>query len=365
MLELFDIYINHTPKSLLLPIILSMTNVYLAGLTALEFWHPYRLSRTPYLDQLVPLERDSALWGIHLARVRSLGAAPPDSQLEELTSKLVGLTRPLRLLVGRADLRRDSSQKVCCSWNGPVPPGAFCSIGDRVFVSTPEFVFLQFAKMLPFATLVQLGCELCAGYASNHPLLPGSSRCAPLADANSIRSFLDKVGNDKQGLPTAKKAARYIFDKSGSTAETVVVMLLCLPRSRGGYGFEIPTMNQRIDIPDTLRAPGERHWVACDALWPRAPLGLEYDGRIHHTGDENVSKDYAKLNMLRSMGISVELVTRHDLFSASKFDLLARRVAKSLGIRMRNRDYDPAWQMRNRELRRELLAQFSLKEDVR
>ena len=58
------------------------------------------------------------------------------------------------------------------------------------------------------------------------------------------------------------------------------------------------------------------------------------------------------------MGISVELVTSRELFDHGRFNLLARRIGKSLGYRMRGRDYDAAWETRHRELRRELLAQF-------
>lgn len=330
--------------------------IYLCADTAEEFWHSARLTKTPLLDELEALPRNSERLGMRPARVRSLEEEPPDDAVLRglLKSALHGMGRPVHVLVSCADRRRWNDIVRCHVWTAPVPPGAFVRIGTRLFVATPEFVFLQKSLRLSRIELVRYGYGLCGGYAIAPAGFEDSSRCLPLTTVDMLRRFLSKVEGGTHGLRSSLWAARHIAGRSGSPMESVMVMLLTLPRTIGGYGLPLPSMNERVDVPPEARHLVGRPWVACDARWPSG-LALEYDGKEHHRGRANVVRDYGRANDLAALGIPVRTCAIEMMRDWEEFDRLARQVARDIGVRLRGRDLGEGWRDANRKLRRLLI----------
>lgn len=308
------------------------------------------------LDRLDPIARESDAFGVHAARVRALEEkCPTDEEVRLARGKFLrGLDLPLDVLVPRASLRNDSRVRRCHVWGGPIPTGAFARVGAGVYVAAPEFVFVQFARVLTVPQLVRLGFEQCGGYATSLCGTSAASRCLPATTSSAIARFAGRI-DGAPGVGKARRAARCVADRSGSPMETVLVCLLCLPRTMGGYGLPFPAMNKRIDVPAGQRAMLGRSWLACDAYWPERNYAIEYDGRLYHRGAANVARDYVRSNSLALLGISTTLCTARDIFDETRFDHLAHQVARGLGVRLRKRDLGPAWRVRCSALRASLL----------
>lgn len=331
--------------------------IYLCSDSADEYWYALRTAGVPSIDEFFPVSRDSAWQGIRPARVRSLDPIPPsDAAICSLLEKgLHGLRKPVHVCISSTERRVNTFVKKCHVWSAPVPYGAFVNASGGVYACTPEFMLLQLAQRTSKVELVQKCFEMCGGYALPTDRHDGSERCLPLSSVAMLKPFLDKVPEGTWGLQAARWAVRYAVDGSGSPMESIMVMLLCLPRTVGGYGLPLPVMNERIDVPYEKRRLLARSWVACDARWPSTGFCLEYDGRKYHRGDQNVERDYARANALHALGIETEICTIKIMRDEYAFDRLARRFAKSIGVRLRDRDLGKSWRAKHGDLRRLLI----------
>ena len=102
------------------------------------------------------------------------------------------------------------------------------------------------STMLPLVKVVEMGYELCGSFA----LSPSNSRgfCTHEAPttAESLRRYMAK-SDGISGAKRARRALDYLTDGAASPMETVLVMLLCLPTSLGGYGLALPRLNYGIE----------------------------------------------------------------------------------------------------------------------
>lgn len=205
------------------------------------------------------------------------------------------------------------------------------------------------AERLSLPKLIELGFELCGTYDSSN----GSLReCPPLTTVEKLVAFVESAGS-LYGKKKARQALRHVADNSASPRETVVAMLLCLPYSMGGYGFEMPRMNYRIDLSKRARRIAGRNYLVCDLYWPDARLDVEYDGEAH-VDVERASKDSMRRDALLSMDVKVVTITKWQLGDGGEMNALAHLLAKCIGKQLRYKD--PQFTRANRELRRELLG---------
>ena len=114
-------------------------------------------------------------------------------------------------------------------------------------------------------------------------------------------------------------------------------MCLCLPYRLGGYGFEKPELNHRIDIPSTLKSHVRQSYFVGDLCWPERRLDVEYDGSLHLDADRRAS-DEARRTVLETMGFTVVAVTRKQFNSVAATHAVAETLALHLGRRLRFRD---------------------------
>ena len=137
------------------------------------------------------------------------------------------------------------------------------------------------------------------------------------------------------GYRQALKALDYILENSNSPMETVLAMLLCLPCRYGGFGLPKPRMNYAIKLASAqARAVGHSMFI-CDLYWAFASFALEYYGREWHTGVEQVAYDARRMGELQYCGVEISVVTFEQIASPGQVELLASKVAKRLGVRLR------------------------------
>lgn len=357
--------------------------LFLCGETAFAFWQALRTMGRPRLDQRTTLPRLLDKLGIKAVRATSSFGGPPPrgnpwppivSTLEHARTRAANspelpahgaeadgpvplpYASPAHLLVGSSSARRNASSKICHIWNKEIPPFAFVRMGENVYLSRPEFVFVQLAPHLGAAELVLLGYEMCGFFAVHRVGIAYARRCLPLATAGSLLRFLDGVAPGTHGLREARRAARLVVDHAGSIGEAATVALLCTARAKGGYGIPLPTMNAPVPIPAKLRELLGPTPLICDAYWPRARFALEYDGRLDHEGADAVAHDHARANRLSAAGVIVETITRRDLFSPHAFDKTARRIARRIGYELFSRDFDTDWRKSRAGLRDAVLG---------
>lgn len=267
------------------------------------------------------------LEGINL---HSLGIGDPDDD------------NPLHVLVPQANRRSGSRSVVSHVWSGNVPKGAFRKVKHDVCVASPEFLFLQMAQELELPQLVELGMELCGTYRrevriGSTGMLNDSPETEydipPLTTPAKLKKFVESVG-PARGAKAARQALKYVLPDSASPMETVVYLLLCLPRRCGGYGLPKPVLNPVITLSKAGRKHTLRKSSAPDLFWPKAKLDVEYNSDEHH-GERQRALDSMRRKALERMNIEVIELTREEVWSTELFHATALRIARRLGKKIR------------------------------
>ena len=264
--------------------------------------------------------------------------------------------RAIDVLVFDERSRRRSSRIACRVWQTQLPENAFFKTRG-VYVSSPEFMFLQMASELSIEQLIALGCELCGLYVLlpkgvEHP---GAAEGLPvrqssLTSTSKIGSFLKKIGKAK-GKDKALRALKYIVDGSRSPMETMVYMLLCLPAMLGGYGLPKPELNATILLDDEARIIARRKYCEGDLCWPSARLDIEYHGDVH-VGAAQMKSDVGRELGIEHMGWRVMTITSPQVLDPSQFEVVAKEAARRIGKRLRRPVLDAV--LRRNALRYEL-----------
>ena len=259
---------------------------------------------------------------------------------------------PLHVLVPSLAASSTSSHVKCHVRSAPLPPGSFAAIEPSVLVASPELVFFQDACELSIAKLVELGHELCGYYRISDSAPEGFVRALPLTSAAKLHAYAVKMGSAR-GAERTRKAARYVANGSASPRETHCAALLCLPRAMGGYGFELPRMNCEVNVSAQTPYGRTKKTLYCDLCWPQHRLAVEYESNLHHTQDKDIAHDSKRRSLLGAEDVYVVTVTNDQIKSVVDFDVVARLLAKRMGMRLRIRFAD--FRTRQLKLRTELL----------
>lgn len=282
---------------------------------------------------------------------------PADAEVRDaLQGRLLGLQTPLHLLVSVPERRRVTHNARCRCWSGALPSKAFFQL-DRQgshFASTPEFALVHMARELSLVRLTMALYEACGTYrVSPRDVTRGFVDSPSLTTPDRLSHIIGEI-REFEGSQRMRRALRFIAAGSASPRETALVMLLCLPRSLGGYGLALPQLNPVLTPPAHLaRRLSQRHYVP-DLYWPQARLDVEYDSDLEHTGPNRIARDSRRRAELNALGIEVVTITNEQLKSPRQMDEVARVIARRLGSRLRlERVAD--WGLRNDRLRRQLV----------
>lgn len=309
-------------------------NPVLSHASALEYWRSVRVGSRHFR---------------RVTQVKKLASIPPNcSELAEPGPWW--LSRPLHVIVSDAAARRDSREVVSHLWSSSLPKGTVLDSENGFCICSPELTFLQMADALDVVDLVELAYELCGTYdVSTSELRP----CAPLTSVEKLSAFIGKA-EGVRGRRKALRALRYVADGAASPRETVLAMLLCLPYGLGGYRFELPVLNYRIDVGARARKVTTKQFYRCDLYWPSAKLALEYDSDAEHLGSRSAARDSSRRTALDALGISVISVTTAQIASREETERIAHHVAKRLGKRVQYRE--PEFSLACLQLRTRLLS---------
>ncbi|MCL2825818.1 MAG: endonuclease domain-containing protein [Eggerthellaceae bacterium] len=241
-----------------------------------------------------------------------------------------------------------------------MPEGSMISIGDGLYVGSPNLCFLQMANRLAFPKLLELGFELCGTYALPVPGAASEATDAsqtslynrkPLTSKKSLIAFAEQMAG-VSGAKAALKALHSIADSSASPMETILTILLTLPFRYGGYGFPLPEMNAKIRPAKTAKQNSNQSLYICDLYWPDVEVVAEYDSDTYHTGSDRISHDSQKRNSLEAMGVTVVTVTNRQISSIMQFEKVAKQIAVNMGRRMQYEN--PQFTQAQLQLRRTL-----------
>ena len=304
-------------------------------------------------------DRGSKVWGSRACRCeRDLRSSRPTrAEVEDaLCHDLSGLTSPVSLLVGSRGARRILGGAVCRVWEGALPERAFLKAGRSrdLFVSTPEFAYIQMAFGCTSIRLIVRGFEACGAYWTTQRDMRGFSAREPLTTPEAIGRMLSSTGAARASRKV-RRALQHVCPGAASPMESALVMLLCLPCSMGGYGFSHPSLNYRVAVPLKYGDRIPQGYFLCDLYWDEARLDVEYDSTMFHAGSSReLVRNSIRRDGLALLGVSVVTVTAGQVYDVDEFDRVARLIAKKLGHRVRT-DHVSDWEWRRGELRKQIL----------
>lgn len=238
--------------------------------------------------------------------------------------------RPLDVLVGSRSRRNHTATAHRWLWTGGVPEGAFVCLGDGLFLSTPEMVFLEMARAVDLTELVQVGMALCGRYAPSGDD-GGFVRHESLTSVARLGEFLGRCDGIR-GVKRARSALRWVCDGSRSPMETATVMVLTMSRTAGGYGLPRPELNVRIDLSTESALLAGTPYYRADLLYRKERLVIEYLGKAYHA---DTVRDYRRERILEDEGFAVVNVTGEQLIVPGLRNRLVGRIAGELGYRLR------------------------------
>ncbi|WP_281654692.1 hypothetical protein [Eggerthella sinensis] len=242
--------------------------------------------------------------------------------------------KPVHLLVPNAAARTGDARAVCHVRSGSFPRRSFWRLAPDACASGPELCFVQMAETLPQAHLIRLGMELCGTYGVPTVNQVDFDRAHPYTTVERLGRFIDEIG-PVPGAKRARRALRSVVDESASPFETALVMLLCLPLSKGGYGLPRPEMNRGMNARwSTVRRAADKRF-ACDLLWRDAAVAVEYESFQHHSKKGKLADDARRRNDLLAHGITVVPVTTRTVQNLIELDQVAHLLARKLGKRLR------------------------------
>ncbi|MDO4403574.1 MAG: hypothetical protein Q4C09_00925 [Atopobiaceae bacterium] len=251
--------------------------------------------------------------------------------------------RPLEVLVRDSSQRSRSRAVKARIWKQPIALTAFRQVGNNIFVSSPEFTFLQMALRLDLPELTSLGMELCGTYRCNvevqhldtgESYFTTSYNQQPLTTPKRLRGFLDSM-RSAPGYLRAHKALSYVLPNSASPAETALYLLLCLPRRLGGYALPKPVLNPPITLSKAGRQHTLRKSARPDLYWKEFRLDLEYNSDEFHD-ESNRVLDSMRRKALERMGVEVIELTKEELYSTELFHATVLRIARRFSKRIRS-----------------------------
>lgn len=257
-----------------------------------------------------------------------------------------GLARaPYHLLVPHKRLRYARCDVIFHIREQPLPPRTLLRAYNGPLITGPELIFCDLASSagMDAIDLVQVGYELCGrylirdcwdGYIEN-------STCA--TSTEKIERVISGLAY-RRGISAARKLVKCVNNGSNSPMETVLAMLLNLPKPLGGQGLKPISLNYPVTTLQGVKF--------VDIAFPWAKVGLEYKGREAHSV-EKASRDDRRQNTLTGSGWTILSVWYEDLTQSNLYEKLLQEVFCLLHLRRRCRS--EAYRAQERILRMKLL----------
>lgn len=249
------------------------------------------------------------------------------TRLEQVRPRLEGLSVPYQLIVcTREDRRRTAltQSHVLNLREGYYPA---LRITDELFVSTPEFTFLQMSSVLDDERLLLLGCELCGRYGIRDGKVFMRGQTCPSQDLLTFAEQTPRIRGRKRAIMVAPS----VLGGAGSPMEAALALVFHAPREQGGFGLEAPELNRQLPVDGNARRLWQGDFITPDMLWGKANLVIEYDSDLHHTARHRIASDARRRDVLVELGYRVVTVTTEHMQSVWEIERIAGIVARALG----------------------------------
>ena len=303
---------------------------YLSVKESLRYWR----SESPYSDGELNVSPTES--------VKFTECANTIRELSDFRSLDIDDNSPLEVLVSSPTELRHNNRIATRLIKQPLPKNSFYEIERDLFVCSPELIFLLAAKMVPFRSLIALGCELCGTYALFSKTSTAIKRPF-ITDVETIRTYLGQASGI-HGVKTARQALGSVTDGSASARETDVYMQYCMRPGLGSFGFGGVELNHTFDLDDYPQAHAITNMekITPDLYWPKHGIAIEYESTENHgayvTNKELLSinrrklaKDSTRRRTYEAMGIFVLTVTDGEFCSFDEVERIARLLARRMG----------------------------------
>lgn len=311
--------------------------------TATQYW---RQNRTAKPVAMADREQNA-----FLDQMLSCGESPGKKdalKIEQILGPRIKL--PIIFCVFNNMRNRDTSSAGYRRCLEHLPKQSLVLLDKDTAISSPELTFIQYAAdCCDLIQAIQFGFELCGSYRfdpESRDAFRGNA--AAVTTPGKIMSVCDR-SEQVRGIKRARRAAKYLLSNSASPMETILVLILCLPRHMGGSGFPKPKLNYRIRRKNESKdSSGRTHYYA-DLCWPEQKVCLEYDSDTFHLNSDQLAADSEKRTALKEMGWTTFSLTKQEIMNPAALEETIGIMAKSLNFRQRRKSE------KEEEVRRALL----------
>ena len=276
------------------------------------FFYAYRMGREAFdAAKVASITRiDDSLHRLDtfgLADLSSAGIRPPQAMEPGCLCNVGHDVGKHHVLVSGSVSRRASDTVVRHRWNTPIPHGGLLLVGSGIYMSSPEFIYLQLAGMLSDVQLALVGCWMCGKYRITIDESTGKEALqsvSPLTSPERLATFLGQA-KGAYGLMRARRVLSLVAANTESPTETDMYAMTCFPRLLGGQGAPKATLNHEIKVvPEDagiLDRQNRTSW-RIDMCWPELRKGVEYLGKQHAT---TPGEDRERMNSLVAKKYSI------------------------------------------------------------
>lgn len=181
----------------------------------------------------------------------------------------------------------------------------------------------------------------------------------PLIELHELHEYANKMKKRKWGTKFYK-AAQLVTGVVASPIEVAGILLLSLPRSRGGAGFRSVYVNDLTPLTASAQSIAGQKVCYGDIVIVNPTITkagiVEIQGEVIHGSGAVLDHDAKRMTALQSMGYDVFLVTHGMLNDAEQLDAIVRSLCSRLELRYRRKNR--AQKTKEMELRANVLCNW-------
>ena len=160
----------------------------------------------------------------------------------------------------------------------------------------------------------------------------------PLIELHELHEYASKMKRRKWGTKFYN-AAQLVTGIAASPLEVAGILLLSLPRSRGGAGFRNVYVNDLTPLTASAQSIAGQKVCYGDIVIVNPTIMkagiVEIQGEVIHGSGAVLDHDAKRMTALQSMGYDVFLVTHDMLNDAEQLDAIVRSLCSRLDLRYR------------------------------
>ena len=160
----------------------------------------------------------------------------------------------------------------------------------------------------------------------------------PLIELHELHEYASKMKKRKWGTKFYN-AAQLVTGIAASPLEVAGILLLSLPRSRGGAGFRNVYVNDLTPLTASAQSIAGQKVCYGDIVIVNPTIMkagiVEIQGEVIHGSGAVLDHDAKRMTALQSMGYDVFLVTHDMLNDADQLDAIVRSLCSRLELRYR------------------------------